>query len=90
MMAVLGLPCILLFGTSGGPAKKRMVRVSDLGICLGPNNHNCWSLEARNNRWLALALRSVSDDVGFWPYSVGLLVKFCSNFLSSLQLAFYC
>ena len=48
--------------SSGGPGKKRKVRVSAGWPCIEVGE----------------------DDVGFWPYSVGLLVKFCS-ILSSLH-----
>ena len=67
-MDALGLLCILLFWSSGGLIKRRPGPV-------GFWRHGSFS-------WPRIEVRDV--DVGFWPYSVELLVKLCS-FLSSLH-----
>ena len=66
--------------SSGGPAKVRKVRVSAWEFAWVPGPVGLWRHGSIG--WPSI---EVGDgDVGFWPYSVGLLVKFCS-FLSSLH-----
>ena len=64
--------------SSGGPAKKRKVRVSAWEFA------RVLLVFGGTGPLVGLALRSVRMMLVFWPYSVGLLVKFCS-FLSSLH-----
>ena len=66
--------------SSGGPAKKRKVRVSAWEFAWVPGPTGLWRHGSVG--WPCIEIGE--DDVGFWPYSVGLLVKFCS-FLSSLH-----
>ena len=66
--------------SSGGPAKVRRVRVSAWEFAWVPGPVGLWRHGSVG--WPSIEVRE--DDVGFWPYSVGLLVKFCS-FLSSLH-----
>ena len=63
-----------------GPAKKRRVRVSAWEFAWVPGPVGLWRHGSVG--WPCIEVGE--DDVGFWPYSVGLLVKFCS-FLSSLH-----
>ena len=66
--------------SSGGPAKKRKVRVSAWEFAWVPGPVGLWRHGSVG--WPCI---EVDDgDVGLWPYSVGLFVKFCS-FLSSLH-----
>ena len=67
--------------SSGGLAKKRKVRVSAWEFAWVPGPVGLW----RHGSISWLCIEVGEGDVGFWPYSVGLLVKFCS-FLSSLHL----
>ena len=66
--------------SSGGPVKKRKVRVSAWEFAWVPGPVGLWRHGSIG--WPSIEVGE--DDVGFWPYSVGLLVKFCS-FLSSLH-----
>ena len=63
----------------GGPAKKRKVRVSAGSL---PGSWSCYLWRHGSVGWPCIEVSE--GDVGFWPYSVGFLVKFCS-FLSSLH-----
>ena len=78
---MLGLTCIPLFGPVGVPAKVRKVRVSAWEFAWVPGPVGLWS---HGVCWVGPSIEVGDGDVGFWPYSVGLLVKFCS-FLSSLH-----
>ena len=69
-----------LVGSAGArPQRRRLVHaVRDHAFLPGPAG--IWDGE-----WTALAAAPVTaDDVGTWPYSVGILVK-CFAFLSSLH-----
>ena len=66
--------------SSGGPAKKRKFRVSAWEFAWVPGPVGLW----RHGSFGWPCTEVGEDDVGFWPYSVGLLVKFCF-FLSSLH-----
>ena len=66
--------------SSGGPDKKRKVRVSAWEFAWVPGPVGLWRHGSVG--WPCIEVGE--GDVGFWPYSVGLLVKFCS-FLSSLH-----
>ena len=66
--------------SSGGLIKRRKVRVSAWEYTWVPGPTSLWRHGSIG--WPCIAVRDV--DVGFWPYCVGLLVKFCS-FLSSLH-----
>ena len=66
--------------SNGGPAKKRKVRVSAWEFAWVPGPVGLWRHGSVGWPFIKVG----EDDVGFWPYSVGLLVKFCS-FLSSLH-----
>ena len=64
----------------GGLAKRRKVRVSAWEYAWVPGPVGLWRHGSFS--WPRIEVRDV--DVGFWPYSVELLVKLCS-FLSSLH-----
>ena len=64
----------------GGLAKRRKVRVSAWEYAWVPGPVGLWRHGSFG--WPRIEVRDA--DVGFWPYSVGLLVKLCS-FLSSLH-----
>ena len=66
--------------SSGGLVKRRKVRVSAWEYAWVPGPVGLWRHGSVG--WPCIEVRDV--DVGFWPYSVGLLVKICS-FLSSLH-----
>ena len=66
--------------SSGGLVKRRKVRVSAWEYAWVPGLVGLWRHGTVS--WPRIEVRDV--DVGFWTYSVGLLVKFCS-FLSSLH-----
>ena len=67
--------------SSGGPVKKRQGSC----FCLGSLPGSLVLLVFGGmGQLVGLSIEVGEDDVGFWPYSVGLLVKFCS-FLSSLH-----
>ena len=66
--------------SSGGLVKRRKVRVSAWENAWVPGPAGLWRHGSIG--WPCIGVRDV--DVGFWPYSVGLLVKLCS-FLSSLH-----
>ena len=66
--------------SSGGLIKRRRVRVSAWEYAWVPGPVGLWRHGSVG--WPCIEVRDV--DVGFWPYSVGLLVKLCS-FLSSLH-----
>ena len=66
--------------SNGGPVKKRKVRVSAWEFAWVPGPVGLWRHGSVG--WPSIEVGE--DDIGFWPYSVGLLVKFCS-FLSSLH-----
>ena len=65
---------------SGGLVKRRKARVSAWEFAWVPGPVGLWRHGSVG--WPCIEVRDV--DVGFWPYSVGLLVKLCS-FLSSLH-----
>ena len=67
-MVVLGLLCILLFGP----------------VEVWPRSERFVFLPGSLLGFPVLLVLGGMGDVGFWPYSVGLLVEFCS-FLSSLH-----
>ena len=67
--------------SSGGLAKKRRVRASAWEFAWVPGPVGLWRHGSIS--WPCIKVCD-DDDVGFWPYSVGLLVKLCS-FLSSLH-----
>ena len=64
----------------GGLIERRKVRVSAWEYAWVPGPVGLWRHGSVG--WPCIEVRDV--DVGFWPYSVGLLVKLCS-FLSSLH-----
>ena len=66
--------------SSGGSAKRRKVRVSAWEFAWVPGPVGLW----RHGSFGWPCIEVCEGDVGFWPYSVGLLVKLCS-FLSSLH-----
>ena len=66
--------------SSGGLIKRRKVRVSAWEYVWVPGPVGLWRHGSVG--WPCIEVRDV--DVGFWPYSVGLLVKLCF-FLSSLH-----
>ena len=66
--------------SNGGLANKRKVRVSAWEFAWVPSPVGLW----RHGSVSWPCIEVGEGDVGFWPYSVGLLVKFCS-FLSSLH-----
>ena len=66
--------------SSGGLITRRRVRVSAWEYAWVPGPVGLWRHGSIG--WPCIEVRDV--DVGFWPYSVGLLVKLCS-FLSSLH-----
>ena len=66
--------------SSGGLVKKRKNRVSAWEFAWVPGPVGLWRHGSVG--WPSIEVGE--DDVGFWPYSVGLLVKLCS-FLSSLH-----
>ena len=66
--------------SSGGLVKRRGTRVSAWEFAWVPGPIGLWRHGSVG--WPCIGVRDV--DVGFWPYSVGLLVKLCSS-LSSLH-----
>ena len=66
--------------SGGGPAKVRRVRISAWEFAWVPGPVGLW----RHGSVGWPSIEVCDDDVEFWPYSTGLLVKFCS-FLSSLH-----
>ena len=66
--------------SSGGLVKRRKTRVSAWDFAWVPGPVGLWRHGSVG--WPCIEVGDV--DVGFWPYSVGLLVKLCS-FLSSLH-----
>ena len=66
--------------SSVGLVERRKTRVSAWEFAWVPGPVGLWRHGSVG--WLCIEVRDV--DVGFWPYSVGLLVKLCS-FLSSLH-----
>ena len=77
-MGAPGQLCILLFGLVA--VKRRKTRVSAWECAWVPGPVGLWRHGSVG--WPCIEVRDV--DVGFWPYSVGLLVKLCF-FLSSLH-----
>ena len=67
--------------SGGGLVKRRKTRVSAWDFASVPGPVGLWRHGSVG--WPCIEVRDV--DVGFWQYSVGLLVKLCS-FLSSLHL----
>ena len=75
-----GVALHLTVWSSGGLVKRRKVRLSAWEYAWVPGPVGLWRHGSFS--WPRIEVRDV--DVGFWPYSVGLLVKLCS-FLSSLH-----
>ena len=67
-------------GCAGGLAKKRQIRVFLWEFACVPGPVGLW----RHGSLSWPCIEVCEGDVGFWPYSVGLLVKLCS-LLSSLH-----
>ena len=80
MMVVLGLLCILLFGLMAVWLRDARLESLPWEYAWVPGPVGLW----RHGSISWPCIEVCDDDVGFWPYSVGLLVKLCS-FLSSLH-----